>query len=244
MNYEIEEEKVVKAEEEVKEVSEKSTKKEEVVAEEKVSFKDSVEITIGKGKKKSESVVPKIDYSDAPLFSREEGFKLVLDRLRDVKDPVIVEVGCIRQVNDIGAGNSTELFAWFVSKYGGKFISCDISKHNTNLARSVVSKYTGDITINTLDGLSFLRKLKDKADLLYLDSFDATPTYYDISAQHHLELFKVYESKVKPGCLILIDDIYDVNTYAGKGAKLIPYLFDNYNYNCLLKGYQFLFVRR
>lgn len=186
-----------------------------------------------------------IDFSDAPVFSREEGFKKILNLLAEIDSPSIVEVGCIRQVDDIGAGNSTELFAWFVSKYGGRLRSCDISKKNVQLANSVVSKYSGDIHVIQMDGMQFLKTYKNQINFLYLDSYDSTPKYFEVAAQHHLDLFKVVENKLQAGCYIMIDDVYDAETFIGKGAKLIPYLLSKSDqYECLLRGYQFLFLRK
>lgn len=185
-----------------------------------------------------------IDYSDAPVFSREDSFKMVLDYLKNTKNPKIVEIGCTRQVNDTGAGNSSELFAWFVTKYGGNFTTVDIDKRNVMVCKNIVQKYykknPRNINVICDDGIKFLKNLKESPDLLYLDSMDCSPTDYIPSAEHHVELFDAVKDILKPGCLVLIDDIYDTETYVGKGFLLIPYLMERYP--CLHKGYQFLFL--
>lgn len=187
----------------------------------------------------------KIDYSAAPGFSRKETVIPALDELYKVyENPVIIEIGCIRQVSDLGAGNSTELFAWCVKNYGGTFFSCDNSEKNIQLAKKVVKKYNSEDQIIFIhkDGVEYLSEFDGTINLLYLDSMDAKPNDFNSSADHHLELFKAAESKLESGSLILIDDIYDIKTYAGKGAKVIPYLLKKKKeYELVLEGYQFLF---
>ena len=206
-----------------------------------------------------------LDFSDAPIFDdKTRYFKQTLNLLYQTTQfnatpriPTIIEVGCTRQINDVGAGNSSELFAWFVDKYGGNFISIDNNQKHANLCNNLIKKYNteGNVWCICADGVHMLkerfctesrgkeggpsREYLD-VDLLYLDSMDASPDNYILAAHHHLDLFLAAENKIKEGTLILIDDIYNPITYAGKGYKLIPYLL-NKKYKCIYRGYQFLF---
>jgi len=179
-----------------------------------------------------------ISFKNSPKFSRQLTFKKALSIVHEVENPIIIEIGCIREVDDMGAGNSSELFAYFVSKYGGTFITVDNNSKNMDLCKSVLKKYEdkkGHIIYVVNDGIEFLGRTDYQADLLYLDSLDASPDdnhIMGLSAQHHFDLFKTYEDKVKENSLILIDDVYDVETFRGKGAKLIPYLL-GLEHNCL-----------
>lgn len=185
-----------------------------------------------------------IDYSDAPLFSREKYFKRVLEELNKIKNPVIIEIGCIRSIDDTGAGNSSELFAWYVSKYGGTFITVDIDINNLQLCKSVIEKYSNDkcsIQFSHSDGLQFLKNTDVQADLLYLDGLDAEPDCFIESALFHFDSFLVYEDKLKDGSIILIDDNLNDN-FHGKGYVLIPHLLMERKLECLVSGYQYGFI--
>jgi len=187
-----------------------------------------------------------LDFFGAPKFSREASFKVALNKLHEVsKNPNIVEIGSTRQKDDLGAGNSSELFAWYVTRYGGKFTSCDINQRNSMVCKGIVHPYfkqnPRNINIITDNGVTFLKSLMRSPNLLYLDSMDCSPDDYMESAEHHVELFKSVENILEPGNLILIDDIYDINTFVGKGYLIIPYLLNVKKYECLYRGYQFLF---
>lgn len=185
-----------------------------------------------------------IDWSSCPIkYSRQESFKIALDLIVDIPDKSIIEVGCIRSVDDIGAGNSSELFAWFVSNYGGSFLTCDNNYENLLLCNDIISKYRNkkcQIMIEYGDGIQFLKQLVDDTDLLYLDAWDCEKDNFIESAVFHFHMFKAYENRLKSGALVLIDDNLD-EKYTGKGYCLIPHLLIEKKYECLYSGYQFLF---
>jgi hypothetical protein len=194
-----------------------------------------------------------IDYIDAPNFSREESFKLALGEInKKFKSPTIVEIGTVRQKDDWGlgrtdggAGNSSELFAWYVQKYGGKFKTCDLSEQNMAVCKSVTESYNTNNNIEWIvsDGIEYVKSLRKRSvHFIYLDALDAHPNDYKLAAELHLELFKASESKLVKNAIISIDDIYDAKTYAGKGYLMIPYALDN-GYECLFRGYQFVFKK-
>lgn len=90
-------------------------------------------------------------------------------------NPTIVETGCQRQVDDIGGGMSTTLFAAYLYRYGGKLISVDLSPHSCKVAKEVITPYLEkgvDINIVQSDSVKFLAEYNGPCDLLYLDSFD------------------------------------------------------------------------
>jgi hypothetical protein len=92
-----------------------------------------------------------------------------------------------------------------------------------------------------MNGIKFLEKTEYIADFLYLDAMDADEKTFIDSSVIHYQMFKAYESKLKSGSIIAIDDILDVEKYIGKGYVLIPYLLNELKYECLYSGYQFVF---
>lgn len=173
-----------------------------------------------------------IDFTDAPVFSRQESFKTALEALNDLKreSPVIVEIGCIRQVNDLGAGNSSELFTWFIGKHGGHFSTCDLEWAHCELCRSILGKNHEYENWNVTcgDGVKFLQEFNGPIDLLYLDSMDCGDgTHgFQASAAHHLDLLMAAKPKLSPKAIVAIDDNFQSDNWygAGKGALVVPYL--------------------
>lgn len=184
-----------------------------------------------------------LDLSDAPVYSRKESFDIMLKELIKIPYPTIIEIGCIRSKDDVGAGNSSELFAWFVSKYGGRFITVDNSYENSKFCDSIIAKYRNNnceiITLNG-DGFDYLFQTDVKSDLLYLDALDCDPERFIESAVFHFHMFRVYDPKMKIGSLVAIDDNLN-DKLEGKGYVLIPYLKIEKKFNCLYSGYQYIF---
>jgi hypothetical protein len=160
---------------------------------------------------------------------------------------LIVETGCQRK--DHGPlswgddGCSTLIFNLFSQRHKGHCISIDISAKNISFA-SKLNKGAGRFVVS--DSVDYLTTFESSRyiDLLYLDSLDFEPEYPELSQQHHLnELTSVYE-KLKPGCLILIDDAdtgFDGQLF-GK-ASLVVKFFESLEIKPLHSGYQILFVK-
>lgn len=102
---------------------------------------------------------------------RYPSFQIALNLLNQNHDnPHIIETGCQRQVEDLGAGMSTSIFGEYIHRYGGTLAVCDINAHSLEVAKSCVSEYK-DIEFTCSDSVEFLKNQKG-CDLLYLDSWD------------------------------------------------------------------------
>ena len=164
-------------------------------------------------------------------------------------NPVIVETGCQRQEEDVGAGMSTSIFAEYIDRYGGKLIVVDNCEEHLNRAIGYVSKWpNNDIKFMHSDSVSWLEKFDGQCDLLYLDSLDypigekADDTVLQMAAQCHcLNEFKVVEERLPADVLLLADD----NRFPGGGkpAMLKEHLREQ-GYICLLDLQQTLWVKR
>ena len=136
--------------------------------------------------------------------SREEGFTKIFDYLRTKKDPIIVETGCYREVDNYeGDGCSTLLFDEFIEIYGGTLLSVDIDPKACELA----SKNTFHAEVTNQDSIEFLSTLDGEIDLLYLDSYNIDDWTNDWeAASHHLKELFAAKNVIKPGTLIVVDD--------------------------------------
>jgi hypothetical protein len=195
-----------------------------------------------------------IDFSNAPLSLRTESvrqlsfYKAVMHMYERMKNPNIVEIGVTRKRGNLGDGDSTSIWAWFISKYGGSYFGCDISHESIEESRKLLESYISVednsriAALYEMDGLEFIKNFNNNIDLLYLDSWDYTAGSND-SAIFHLHLILNAINKIEVGGCVLIDDIFDLDTFEGKGKFVIPYLLHSSNFKCIHKGYQFLFRR-
>jgi predicted O-methyltransferase YrrM len=144
------------------------------------------------------------------------------------ENPLIVETGTIRMVNDYGAGYSTYIFGDMINRFGGELITVDISKENIELCKIITSNFSKNIVYITDDSLNFLSSFNKKIDLLYLDSYDC-PIDGDAtdSQKHNLNEFIYAEKNLKDNSIILIDD---VNFSNGGKSKLTHEYLEKHNY--------------
>ncbi len=201
----------------------------------------------------------KLDFADAPpiLFqseNRKDSFIKVLSLLYKNKrnNPNIVEVGVSRYEANLSDGDSTSIWAWYVSKYGGSYHGCDISKESLKICQQVLSRYVGakfgendksiSIALTNKDGLEFLNNYNKPIDLLYLDTIDWVKGSWD-SGLYHLKLMLAAINKVTVGGYVMFDDTFNVDTFEGKAEIVIPYLIGSTNFTLIHKGYQFIFRR-
>ena len=142
------------------------------------------------------------------LGRRREAFAFIVGRLLGRTSPFqIIETGCVRAYGDWGAGMSTCLWNWVITKRPeSTAISIDNSPTNVALARSLCPKVsvTCEDSIRALSNFGPVPTLA----LLYLDSFD----YYEgqkAQAQlHHAgELAAIWE-RLPRGCLVAVDDAW------------------------------------
>lgn len=172
------------------------------------------------------------------LGHRTEGFDYIFQYFVDVEDPLIVETGCARQMDNYsGDGQSSLLFDKFIKVYGGEFHTVDISKESTDYCKS---RMTCDRShVYTEDSITKLKRLNYefqdrnvKIDFLYLDSFDAPrdqPEVVQQSALHHLYELLTIAPSLKNGALIGVDDNWieqkdGQNILAGKGQFVFDYM--------------------
>lgn len=109
--------------------------------------------------------------------SRYWTFQLALNLVNQLHpNPVIIETGCQREENDFGGGMSTSIFAEYVDRYGGEFITVDNSSIHLERARKYVAKWPdANCKLVLSDSATWLKGWSlsgRKCDLLYLDSYD------------------------------------------------------------------------
>lgn len=195
-----------------------------------------------------------LDFSDAPeIFNlstfRKPCFTKALELLHSKKNPTIVEVGITRNPGCISDGDSTSIWAWYISKYGGSYHGCDINKDNLITCAGALRRYiTGSdkstaVSLIEKDGLEFLKTSDHKnIDLLYLDTIDFVKGDHK-SGIYHLELLLAAIDKISIGGYVMFDDTFNVDTFEGKAELAIPYLLGSPNFTCVHRGYQFIFRR-
>jgi hypothetical protein len=179
-------------------------------------------------------------YNDvrSKLGHRTDGFDFIFNYLKDVKDPLIVETGCARQLDNYeGDGQSSLLFDKYIKEYGGEFHTVDISLESTEYCQSKMTSRNS--LVYTDDSITRLKKLNQKfqaenrkIDFLYLDSFDAPRDDPDTcfrSALHHIYELLTIAPSLKPGALIGVDDNWvevedNKNILRGKGQIIYDYM--------------------
>jgi hypothetical protein len=158
------------------------------------------------------------------LGKRENTFRMVFDYLNSLdKDKyLIVETGTTRYENNItDDGSSTIMFDFYCNtEKNGLVYTVDISPSACELVRSQTSPKT-IVCLN--DSVKFLSTFPnpEDIDLLYLDSFDLDWDNPHPSSLHHLKELTAVYSKLKPGCLIVVDDNH---RGLGKGQYVVDFL--------------------
>jgi hypothetical protein len=158
---------------------------------------------------------------------RYQTFKLALEELSKIPEPLIVETGCQRLPEDLGAGMSTSIFGEFLSRKGaGKLITIDIDKSHLAFCQIYTASYSKFITYVAMDSLKFLRNFDQPIDCLYLDSLDFPIGMYagnermvQNCQQHCLSEFMAVRSLFKIGSILLVDD-NETQERAGKPGLL------------------------
>jgi len=132
----------------------------------------------------------------------------------------IVETGCLRQIgNWAGDGQSTAVWDWLLKQHGGYGHSYDISPESVAAARAAVTT----MQVHQQDSVEALAGFASAStiDLLYLDSYDWTADS-DASAKHHRKELEAIYDRLRPGCLIAVDDC--MGKEKGKHALVLPWL--------------------
>jgi predicted O-methyltransferase YrrM len=130
--------------------------------------------------------------------------------LEKKKPLLIVETGTARIPGNWGGdGQSTLQWAWMIRKVGGYLISIDKDIKACKIAESSLGPtYPKDpIEVVCADSIRYLASIgrEHNIDLLYLDSFDYAPPYFDSELHHVGELAAIW-SRLPSGCLIAVDD--------------------------------------
>ena len=154
---------------------------------------------------------------------------------------LIVETGTTRDINNLeGEGNSTILFDLYLNhQKDGVLYTVDISPTNCAVAQKHVSNKT---TVILGDSVNFLHKFPnpEDIDLLYLDSFDFNRDDPHPSSFHHMQELTAIYSKLKSGCLIVIDDNFNG---MGKGKYVAEFL-DNVGDKLYFNEYQVGYIKK
>ena len=111
------------------------------------------------------------------INSRYWTFQLAFNILyQREKHPTIVETGCQRQADDIGAGMSTSIFAEYIANFGGELHIVDNNIRHLTIAEKCISKWSTENANRVFtyhnDSVEFLKNYLGEVDLLYLDSWD------------------------------------------------------------------------
>lgn len=169
---------------------------------------------------------------------RQDSFQLMIDHLKTIEDPLIIETGCIRPSDqpwgtiDISFkddGMSTCIFDRYINEYNGEFHSVDITPLHVEYATSMVSDKTQvhcDDSIHFLwEASKHLIENNQYVDLLYLDSFDWTVGNEPACMAHHIKELACIVSRMKIGSLIAVDDNYkENNKRVGKGVYVAEFM--------------------
>lgn len=152
--------------------------------------------------------------SDLNLSGRTETMEKALELMLDKKRTpgILVETGCVRMKNDVGAGQSTLIFGDFCKTYNHHLFTVDISPEALYVCQDVTKEFEVFITYVENDSIAFLKDFNQTIDLLYLDSKDCpeydSPTSTNlIQSQIHqlLELEAAWD-KLSEDPIILLDD--------------------------------------
>lgn len=176
------------------------------------------------------------------LGERENTFRMMFDYLNSLdKDKyLIVETGTTRLENNItGDGSSTIMFDLYCNtEKNGLVYTVDIDPSACELVRKKTSPKTM-VCLN--DSVKFLATFPnpEDIDLLYLDSFDLDWGNPHPSSLHHLKELTAVYSKLKSGCLIVVDDNH---RGLGKGQYVVDFL-NNVNDKIYFDAYQIGYIK-
>lgn len=166
--------------------------------------------------------------------AREPSFRLMLDHLSKIENPLIVETGCARPGDQPWStlensfkddGMSTCIFDAFINDHGGEFHSVDLTAKHVEYSQALVSEKT---KIHCDDSIHFLWQLNKQLsesdryiDLIYMDSYDYIVENPGPSMAHHIKELAVVISRLHSGSLIAVDDNYGTeDDPKGKGVYI------------------------
>ena len=147
------------------------------------------------------------------LGRREISFRKIFKYLDTLPAPIIiVETGCLREIDNFLDGQSTLLFDKYTLSRGNnsKVYTVDINPKCTKICKETVSE---NVEITTGDSVGYLNNLssiflknKTKVSMFYLDSFDLDWRYPYPSAVHHLKELTAINRILNEDTLVVLDD--------------------------------------
>ncbi len=158
-----------------------------------------------------------------PSQARKESMALAFAELDKVANPVICEVGRMRNPNaGESDGHSTLAFLDYVNDCEGRLDSVDISNESGWVCREACQSKgmrLERLTLINQDALWYFlsTNVRYLYDLVYLDGWDLNDPD---SAKQHLLCFLLADRVIKPGGLVLIDDTRYPDL--GKGKLVVP----------------------
>lgn len=155
-------------------------------------------------------------------------FKELLKRF-DFNSINIVETGCIRNPNDSCDGWGTLIWKKWADASDSFVYSVDNNSHHLFNCMNVV-KYSPRVFYIHNDSIEFLKNLPTsfRIQFLFLDSYDYAGDEHNkrLAAGHQLNEIQAAEKNLDANSLILIDDIFNMSSFQGKGELAIPYLLN------------------
>ena len=147
------------------------------------------------------------------LGNREISFRKIFKYLDAQPTPIIiVETGCLRNLDNFGDGQSTLLFDKYTQSRGkgSKVYTVDIDPKATKVCKETVSDKVEIVTDSSVRYLTYLSKnfikTKTKVSMFYLDSFDVDWRYPHPAAAHHLKEFTAINRLLHEDTLVVVDD--------------------------------------
>lgn len=183
-----------------------------------------------------------LDYTLEKMISmtnqRRESFEIMIEHLKTIDEPLIIETGCIRPGDQPWSsiensfkddGMSTCIFDRYINDYNGEFHSVDLTPAHVDYAISMTSKKS---QIHCDDSIHFLWQANKMLiesnqyiDLLYLDSFDWIIGKEPECMAHHIKELACIVSRMKSGSLVTVDDNYKENSIrVGKGVYVHEFM--------------------
>jgi hypothetical protein len=172
--------------------------------------------------------------------TRQAGFRLMLDHLKSIDNPLIIETGCARAENNLeGDGWSSVIWDRYVVENTGSAYSVDISAEHVEFTRNKVQK----LNVVLSDSIKYLHEKSKEdisIDLLYLDSYDYTVGEEHNSAMHHIHELACITSKISPGGLVAVDDCWIAGgRREGKGKYVFDFM-NSLGKELIYDGYQMI----
>lgn len=182
------------------------------------------------------------DFSLSQMISmtnkRQVSFQIMIDHLKNLDYPLIVETGCIRpgdqpwstlETSFADDGMSTCIFDKFINDYDGEFHSVDLSELHVRHAQSLISDKS---EVHCRDSVEFLWELNKvlenenrSIDLLYLDSYDWIKGKEPECMAHHIKELAAIINKISPNGLVAVDDNYGNSlNRSGKGVYVHEFM--------------------